>query len=119
MPNIKKGTKYQRSYGREDLNAAFYWVCTIIRKFNVLRGTLQDRLNKKNSKFTFSPSTILTSVEEEKILKWLFSCQERGLPLRKEDLQAVVKYFLDSSERPKPLLKTSSSVIIKNIRSSY
>jgi len=71
------------------------------KKFGVNRSTLQFRLkNPDKQNISYGPSTVLTTNEEETLVKWSLECSKKGFPRRREDLQDSVKTFLDEQERP-------------------
>lgn len=73
------------------------------KKFGVARSTLQFRLKNLNKEhFSCGPSTVLSTNEEETLVKWLLESSKKGFPRRREDLQNSVKLFLDEQERPSP-----------------
>lgn len=66
------------------------------------RGTLQNRLHKRNNKPKRGPPTVLTEDEEKSIVKWILSNHRKGFPRRRLDLRSIVKNFMDASPRPNP-----------------
>nr|CAI5852764.1 unnamed protein product [Callosobruchus analis] len=68
-------------------------------EFGIPRQTLQFRLSQNFSKTDPGPTPILTSEEESLLVKWIFECQRKGLPRRKEDIQLSVKQFLEKNPR--------------------
>lgn len=73
------------------------------KQFNINRSTLQFRLkNRDRPTFNCGPSSILTKLEEEILVRWLLECSKKGFPRRKKDLQLSVKQFLDEQGRSSP-----------------
>ncbi|XP_031332059.1 uncharacterized protein LOC116162555 [Photinus pyralis] len=72
-------------------------------QFNVPRATLQFRASEKfNEKTTLGPNPILSLEEENRLKNWIITCQDKGFPVRVEDIQDSVKGFLDANPRANP-----------------
>ncbi|KAG5873493.1 hypothetical protein JTB14_029170 [Gonioctena quinquepunctata] len=72
------------------------------RHFNIPRATLQFSRSDKFTKISPGPPPILTSTEEELLVKWVVENAQKGFPRRK-DLQLAVKSFLDKVPRKNPI----------------
>jgi len=67
------------------------------RMFGVPRSTIQFRMSGAFVKSTSDSSPVLTHNGEEDLVKWLIKCSKKGFPRRLENIQASVKYFLETS----------------------
>jgi hypothetical protein len=84
---------YQSSCGQREASKIYY----------IPRATLQFRSSTKFcSKTSHGPKPILTSDEETLSENWTLASHRKGFPLRIEDVQASVKYFLDATPRENP-----------------
>lgn len=73
------------------------------QQFNVPRATLQFRTSERfRKKTTHGPEPILTSSEERSLEDWILASHRIEFPLRIEDVQSSVKYFLDTVPRKNP-----------------
>lgn len=96
----------KKSYTEDDMKAALNRIeegLSIHRAsklFNIPRGTIPNRLHGRNKRNVREPRSILSDEEEKLIVEWVLSNQEKG---QKQDIQAVVKEFLDSGQRENPL----------------
>ncbi|XP_044753622.1 chaetoglobosin A biosynthesis cluster protein C-like [Coccinella septempunctata] len=108
MPKVREGSNYNKKYDEELLQKALREIeegeakKKVARKYNIPRATLQFRLSNKFKKISHGPNPILTTDEEEMLVRWISDCVIKGFPQRKEDLQASVKNFLDENPRPNP-----------------
>ncbi|KAI4458134.1 helix-turn-helix psq domain [Holotrichia oblita] len=74
----------------------------VSRKYNIPRATLQFRKSDKFVKPGFGPCPILSTEEEDILVKWIAESSKKGFPRRQEDIQASVKEFLDKVPRKNP-----------------
>lgn len=107
MPNVQKHKKYHKKYTEQDLQSAFHAIENgmsqrkAAEQFKVPRATLHFRAsNKFKEKTTPGPNPILSLEEEDRLKKWIITCQNKGFPVRVEDVQDSVKGFLDANPRP-------------------
>ncbi|KAJ8929586.1 hypothetical protein NQ314_017693 [Rhamnusium bicolor] len=107
MPKVKSGLKYKKRYDENNIQQALAAISdgSMSKKqagilFGVPRSTLQFRGSDKFKKITCGLQTILTKEEEDALICWIQTCQEKGFPGRK-DVHAAVKGILDSIPRKK------------------
>lgn len=73
------------------------------KMYHVPMSTVRYRLSKRWKKKNVSgPRSVLTKVEEQKIVQWLIGMQERGFPLSKQTMMIKVQEFLASNPRETP-----------------
>lgn len=107
MP-VKTGKNYLKRYDENVIQEALTAVKAGMSKlkasltFGIPRSTIQFRLSDKFTKTQYGPQTVLTSQEEETLVRWIEKSMQKGFPRRMEDVQVSVKAFLDSNPRPNP-----------------
>lgn len=100
------GKKKTKTYTEEDVEKALQAIKngmgkkTAANKFNIPRATLQFRLTNQFVKSRPGPDTVLSSAEEQEIVKWIIAACCKGFPRRKEDVIKSVKLYLDEHPRP-------------------
>lgn len=109
MPKTEEGAKYQKLYTEENVLAALQAIedgmsqRLAAKTYNVPRQTLQFRLSDKfNNKTSLGPNPYLTNDEERLLEEWILDGCRKGYPVRKYDIQASVKEFLDANIRDNP-----------------
>ncbi|XP_072389288.1 uncharacterized protein [Diabrotica undecimpunctata] len=76
------------------------------RIFNIPRATISYRKSEKfHYKITHGPDPFLSKDEEEQLKLWIFHCQNRGFPVRVDDIKDSVKSFLESNPRVNPFVE--------------
>ncbi|XP_072392192.1 uncharacterized protein [Diabrotica undecimpunctata] len=74
--------------------------------FNIPRATISYRKSEKfHYKITHGPDPFLSKDEEEQLKLWIFNCQNRGFPVRVDDIKDSVKSFLESNPRVNPFVE--------------
>lgn len=106
MPKVQKNKKYKKPYTEADVVRAIEAVRNGLpqrqaeRDYNVPRGTLQFRMGDKfRNKTSLGPSPVLSNDEENCLKDWIAECQNKGFPVRIEDIMESVKGFLDANPR--------------------
>ncbi|CAG9829492.1 unnamed protein product [Diabrotica balteata] len=109
MPKVKEGAQYEKKYAEEDVLLTLKAIENGMSQrkasqiFKVPRQTLQFRKSDKfTNKITLGPSSILNNKEEAILEEWILTSYKKGFPVRKVDIQASVKEFLDSNPRENP-----------------
>ncbi|KAI4466320.1 homeobox-like domain superfamily [Holotrichia oblita] len=106
MPKVKESSKYVKKYNEEQeaLEAVRNGkpLREVSRKYNIPRATLQFRKSDKFVKAGFRPRPILSTEEEDILVKWIAESSKKGFPRRQEDIQASVKEFLDKVPKKNP-----------------
>ncbi|XP_062711605.1 uncharacterized protein LOC109424601 isoform X1 [Aedes albopictus] len=107
----KKARKpYKRSYQACSLETAMDNIqgrampfSTASKKYGVPRSTLQYRMSwKYKNKGSRGPYTVLSTDEEEHIVKWLKDMDRKGYPITQKSLQYKVCNYLKTNPRPNP-----------------
>ncbi|XP_074035380.1 uncharacterized protein [Leptinotarsa decemlineata] len=105
MPKVEEGGRYSKKYSEQQLQSALKTINDGVplreaaRHFSIPRATLQFRRSDKFTKISPGPPPILTSTEEELLVKWVVENAQKGFPRRKEDLQSAVKSVLEKVPR--------------------
>lgn len=100
---MRDGSKYWKSYNEETLQNAIEAVnngmseAKAAEKNMIPLQTLQYRLGEKFKKPTHGPNPIMTSDEENLLVKWTLECHQKGFPRRRQDVQATIKYGIKPS----------------------
>lgn len=109
MPKISKEVLgYEKKYTEEDIEGALIAIKNGMSKkkaskiFGVPRATIIFRLSNKFVKSSHGPNPVLSRNEEETLVSWVISCQNKGFPRRQEDIVASVKEFLEKVPRENP-----------------
>lgn len=109
MPKVSAGAYYRKKYKEEDVVKALQSIQNGMSQreasklYSIPRATLQFRSCEKfKNKISLGPKPILTSEEEVLLEKWILTSHTKGFPLRMEDIQVSVKYFLDAVPRNNP-----------------
>lgn len=77
-------------------------VRSIAGKYGIPKSTIHFKLKHPNHKETFGPPPILTSKEEQCLVRWISELGRKGFPRKLEDLVSSVQKFLDANPRPNP-----------------
>nr|CAI5852989.1 unnamed protein product [Callosobruchus analis] len=72
------------------------------KRFGIPRSTIQYRLSDKFKSPGYGPPTVLTSKEEEILIKWIFECHRKGFPRRIDDVQVSVQQLIKKDKRETP-----------------
>ncbi|KAF2884047.1 hypothetical protein ILUMI_22165 [Ignelater luminosus] len=109
MPKVREGVKYEKQYTEENVSSALEAIENRMSQrkasetFNIPRQTLQFRKSSKcTNKTTLGPSTVLTSEEKSILEEWIVTSHKKSFSVRKLDIQASVKEFLDAKLRENP-----------------
>lgn len=97
----------KRKYAEESLNAAVGAVKLSMMSigkastfFGVPKSTIRFRIGRTwSGKLQRGPNTMLTSDEEEKVIKWVKDLEKRGFPCTKQGILAKVTAFLKINSR--------------------
>ncbi|CAH1180212.1 unnamed protein product [Phaedon cochleariae] len=101
MPKVKKGYVYKKKYSEPEITRALEAIKKGMSKkqaaktYRIPRATLQFRMSERFKKIRHGPETVLSTSEEELLVKWINDNQRKGFPRRKEDIQQSVKEFLN------------------------
>lgn len=73
------------------------------KTYGIPQSTVRYRLSSKwTTKVRKGPQTVLTEVEEQKLVQYLVAMEKKGFPVVKDLLLYKVKTFFDSSSRSNP-----------------
>lgn len=72
------------------------------KSFGIARSTIQYRLSEKFKSPGYGPPTILTSEEEDILVRWIFECHRKGFPRRIDDIQSSVQELIRKDKRKTP-----------------
>ena len=106
MPRIYKrkvGRRYA-SYTADNMTAALKELAegksqrAVSKKYNIARGTLQNKIAGKHGKIVGHPK-VLSDVEEVTLVNHLLIMSDWGFPLDRYDLRVLVKSYLDKAGR--------------------
>ena len=110
---IKK-KKIKRKHDPDVIKEALDWIgegYTIrqaAEKFDIPKTTLHAKLQGKIPLDSRKgPPTVLTTEEENEIVKWIFYRQERGFPINKWQLLDGIQFFLNNEKK-----RLSSQIIV-------
>ncbi|KAJ8929262.1 hypothetical protein NQ314_018055 [Rhamnusium bicolor] len=77
-------------------------VRSIAGKYGIPKSMIHFKLKHPNHKETFGPPPVLTSKEEQCLVRWISELGRKGFPRKLEDLVSSVQKFLDANPRPNP-----------------
>lgn len=108
--NIKRGQQKERRYTELLLQSMLAQIRDgsmtkyhAEKYYGVPRGTLQYRLSSAfRNKGRTGPDSVLTTNEEEVIVRWLQTMERRGFPITRYGLRYKVSAYLRANPRPNP-----------------
>lgn len=73
------------------------------KAYGIPQSTIRYRLSGKwTKKVRKGPQTVLTLIEEQKLVQYLIAMEKKGFPVVKELLLHKVKTFFETNSRPNP-----------------
>ena len=98
----KPGSRTYRNYSTDKLEEAMLEIIegrlSILqasKEYNIPFGTLHNKLKGKHFGLVGAP-TLLSKVEEDRIVQCLQICGDWGYPLDTDDIRITVQYYLKS-----------------------
>ncbi|CAG5079207.1 Similar to TIGD1: Tigger transposable element-derived protein 1 (Homo sapiens) [Cotesia congregata] len=76
----------------------------VSRKYNVPESTIRAKKQCKYNDKPPGPSTVLSNIEENELVEWIFYCCKQGFPITKQKLLDSVKLLCDSDDRKTPFV---------------
>ena len=110
MPKNKNNKKIIRQYSEDIIQKCLKAISKGLSKrktsieYGIPRATIQFRLSAKFTKTTMGPAPVLGVSGEADIVNYITECSKKGFPRRKENIQACVKEYLDSSGLKNPFV---------------
>jgi hypothetical protein len=68
--------------------------------FNIPRTTIRRKIQNPETKSTYGPEPVLTTVVEQKIVNWIANRQKAGYPITKRQLLNTVQNFMCGRDNP-------------------
>ncbi|XP_044593991.1 uncharacterized protein LOC123271668 [Cotesia glomerata] len=76
----------------------------VSRKYNVPESTIRAKKQCKYNDKPPGPSTVLSNIEENELVEWIFYCCKQGFPVTKQKLLDSVKLLCDNDDRKTPFV---------------